>query len=811
MNRPSLGHLISLIECTDDLIWSVDLDYRLAAFNHAAANRIRTYGREAALGMTPEELLPPELAKFWRPLYARALAEGPFQMEYASSEGRTFKLWIHPAVTDGCKGGVAVVGRDITQHKTTEKALEEAERIFLGLYENALEGVYRTTPRGKPLAVNPAAARILGYDSPEDFLSRVTNALEGLWVESSERDGYKEQLRVHSSVHGLETRFKSKSGAVVWVSLYGRRIPAAEGNEEYYEGFFRDITAHKEAEKTARLLASVVESSEDAIFTYSPSGEIQTWNRGAERIYGYLAEEVLLQPVTMLVVPEQQPLIPEYIVNLIQGHAPVHLRVTAQKKDGRRIDISVTSCPIYDASGAAIAISAIARDESAIRQAERRLQESEARFRATFDQAAIGISHIDFEGRYLRCNNRYTEITGYSIEELQKLTIEAIAAPEEVAKTRIRLARLKSHPGHGERLEKRIRRKDGSISWIRITSSVQHDADGRPLHIIGFVEDINAQKSAEEQIATAVEAMRASEVRYRTAFETSIDVICISRLADGRIIDANQAFIDSLGWSREELAGKNGADLGMWLRSEDRDAWFTKMHRDGECRGSKVQMRKRNGEIFWAEISSSVIEVDGERCIMSLGRDVSRVLEAEEKIRNLAFYDALTNLPNRRLLADRFHQLSAHAKRHESKIGLLYIDLDQFKPINDELGHATGDLVLSTVAARIKETLRTTDTVARIGGDEFVVVLAEVQGREDAVRVAEMIRCVIANPITSPQGNQLTASASIGAAIYPDDAEDMRTLLHCGDEAMYEAKKRGGSKVACYEPLRTASEHAAMA
>ncbi len=811
MSTPSLENLISLIESTNDLIWSVDLDYRLAAFNHAFANRIQIYGREAAVGKTQEELLPPERVEFWLPLYTRALAEGPFQMEYASSGDRTIELRFHPILTGGRKRGIAVFGRDITQHKTIEKALGEAQRKFRDLYEGALEGVYRTTPRGKPLAVNPAAARILGYDSPEDFLSRVTNSLEDLWVEGSERDGFKEQLRVHNSVHGFEARFKSKTGTVIWVSMDSRRIPAAKGNEEYYEGYFTDITAHKEAEKTASFLASVVESSQDAIFTYSPSGEIQTWNRGAEKMYGYTAEEVLHQPVTMLVVAERQPFIPEYIGELLQGRASVHRQGTARKKDGQRMDISVSSCPIYDSSGAVIAISAIARDESGIRQAEQRLRESEARFRATFDQAAVGIVHIDFDGRYLRCNNKYSEIVGYSMEELQGLTIQAIAAPEEVSKTLVRLERLKSLSGHDERLEKRFRRKDGSVSWMRVTTSVQHDADGRPLHIIGVVEDINAQKSAEEQIAAAVEAMRASEVRYRTAFETSVDAICIARIADGRFIDANQAFIELSGWAREEFTGKNGADLGLWLCSEDRDAWYAKVRGDGECRGWKVRMRKKNKEIGWAEISASQINVDGECCIMAMVRDVSRVLEAEEKIKNLAFYDALTSLPNRRLLEDRFHQLSANAMRHGSKIGLLYIDLDQFKPINDKLGHATGDLVLNTVAARLKEALRTTDTAARIGGDEIVVVLAELQGREDALRIAEMIRCVIANPITIPEGNQLTASASIGTAIYPDDAEDLRKLLLCGDEAMYQAKKRGGGKVQCYEALSAALEHAVMA
>jgi diguanylate cyclase (GGDEF)-like protein/PAS domain S-box-containing protein len=798
MSKPTIDNLTSLIESTDDLIWSVDLDFRVTAFNHAFASRIRIYNREAEVGKAQEELLPPERVRFWLPLYARALAEGPFQMEHSSSGDRTVELRFHPIVDRGRKTGVAVFGRDITQHKTTERALAEAERRFRDLYEGALEGVYRTTPRGKPLAINPAGARILGYDSPQDFLLRVTNALEDLWVESADRDVYKERLRAHNSIHGMEARFKSKTGAVVWVSLEGRRIAAAEGNEECYEGFFKDITARKEAEKAASFLASVVESSEDAIFTYSLSGSIQTWNRGAERMYGYRPEEIIHQPVTMLVDPERREFIPEYIAELIRGHAPVHLRATALKKGGQRIDISVTSCPIYDFSGAAIAVSAIARDESAVREAERQLQESEARYRATFDQAAVGIAHIDFEGRYLRCNERYTEIVGYSMEELRRLTVQAIAAPEEIAGTLVRLEHLKSDPGHASQLEKRFVRKDGSVAWIRVTNSVQHDAAGLPLHIIGVVEDISAQKAAETQAVAALEAMRASEKRYRTAFETSIDAICITRIADGHIMDANQAFIDLFGWSREELIGRTGIDRGFWLCAEDRNAWVATIRRDSECRNLRVQLRKKNAATFWAEISASEIELDGHRCALTLVRDVSTVLQAEEKIRNLAFYDPLTNLPNRRLLEDRFHQLSARAMRHGSKIGLVYIDLDEFKPINDQLGHAVGDLALCAVATRLKESLRAADTASRIGGDEFVALLADLDDREDALRAVEKIRSAMARPFTTHQGRLLTASASIGVAIYPDDGVDMRTLLLHGDEAMYLEKKNRAGKATSY-------------
>lgn len=170
--------------------------------------------------------------------------------------------------------------------------------------------------------------------------------------------------------------------------------------------------------------------------------------------------------------------------------------------------------------------------------------------------------------------------------------------------------------------------------------------------------------------------------------------------------------------------------------------------------------------------------------------------QTEEQVRRMAFYDQLTNLPNRRLLEDRLNQLITQAERARHRMSLLYIDLDKFKPINDDMGHEVGDWLLRSVAQRMQGCLRKSDTVARIGGDEFVALLPDTGNFSDATSAAEKIRAALNVPFVAPNGKSIEISSSIGIALYPDHADNMRDLLRLGDEAMYRAKNAGRNTVA---------------
>ncbi|OIQ71466.1 cyclic di-GMP phosphodiesterase Gmr [mine drainage metagenome] len=215
----------------------------------------------------------------------------------------------------------------------------------------------------------------------------------------------------------------------------------------------------------------------------------------------------------------------------------------------------------------------------------------------------------------------------------------------------------------------------------------------------------------------------------------------------------------------------------------------------GCCRFEWLQRRVDNHAVFATEVLLSTLALDGEPVLQASVRDITERKRLEDEVRQLAFYDPLTHMPNRRLFHDRLGQTLSRARRNQSRMALLVIDLDKFKPVNDDYGHEAGDWLLQAVARRIESCLRASDTAARVGGDEFLVLLPDVQKSQDALAVAEKIRAELEREFVTPSELQLHASSSIGIAIYPDDANTEQDLLRLGDRAMYRAKNLGGHLV----------------
>jgi PAS domain S-box-containing protein len=203
----------------------------------------------------------------------------------------------------------------------------------------------------------------------------------------------------------------------------------------------------------------------------------------------------------------------------------------------------------FDAQGKPVRMQGIIKDITEHKLSEMQLRESEQSYRSTFEQAAVGIVHSTFDGRYLRCNARFAEIIGYPLEEIPGMTIEQITFPEDLAESERSHRRVASGETDTVTVEKRYLRKDGSVTWVKVTASIQRDAEGRALHQIAVIEDINARKTAEQRLAEAAEALRASEAHYRTVFQTSVDGVAISRFRDGKYIDVNIVGTQLLGRS----------------------------------------------------------------------------------------------------------------------------------------------------------------------------------------------------------------------------------------------------------------------
>ena len=299
----------------------------------------------------------------------------------------------------------------------------------------------------------------------------------------------------------------------------------------------------------------------------------------------------------------------------------------------------------------------------------------------------------------------------------------------------------------------------------------------------------------EQRLYEADEMMRLSS----TVFNTVDEAILVSN-ADNLIIMVNPAFTRVTGYTQEDVIGKNPHVLSSGMHDE---AFYREFWRQLTSNGSwsgEVSNRRKSGEVYieWASIKQ-VCDLQGKLThYVAAFSDITARKASEENIRHQAQYDALTDLPNRVLLFDRLQQALAQAKRDKNRLGLMYLDLDKFKQVNDNLGHAIGDQLLQQVSSRMRGCMRKMDTVARIGGDEFVVLLPVIDSELDALIVAEKIRLVLNQPFEI-DGQSVSISSSTGIAIYPEHGENEDEITCNADIAMYHAKESGRNNVTLFE------------
>ena len=295
-----------------------------------------------------------------------------------------------------------------------------------------------------------------------------------------------------------------------------------------------------------------------------------------------------------------------------------------------------------------------------------------------------------------------------------------------------------------------------------------------------FGLDVTSRKQAEKRLLID------SQV-----FESASEAVVITD-ADRRILDVNRAFTAITGYSREEILGEN---IGV-LSSGRHDAIFYEdmwecVRQQGSWQG-EVWDRRKNGEVFpkWVSISAVKDEAGRISRFIGLFSDISVMKQTQEQLYEMAHYDSLTGLPNRRYFLDRLRDSIEQGRRTREGLALMFVDLDSFKMVNDNLGHRAGDQLLREVAARIRQCVRESDTVARMGGDEFTVILSQVRTSDSAVIVARKILQRIYEPVELDQ-KEFFVSSSIGIAVFPDDAQDVEGLLQSADTALYKAKDLG--------------------
>jgi diguanylate cyclase (GGDEF)-like protein/PAS domain S-box-containing protein len=397
------------------------------------------------------------------------------------------------------------------------------------------------------------------------------------------------------------------------------------------------------------------------------------------------------------------------------------------------------------------------------------------------------------------CAYRYQNVTvpdflGYTPEQVAEISEKSlfyvwVGHPDETADG---LAALEAQRALrvGDTFQRlfRLRNGDGAYRWysLRVVSFSQFE-DGSVREVLGLLRDVH-------EVVEASARLTESERRFRELFDRSPAGTAIVD-DDGHFGEVNDALCSFLGRSRDELIGSCYDDV---LHPEDReDARAARIRYTAITTGThRVERRflRADGTVRWGRLSvTRVIDEDRPTNLVSL-EDVTGVKEVEDRLRHAAMHDMLTSLPNRRMLTDRLDRALTRRHRSGGHLAVLFIDLDGVKNVNDELGHETGDALLVSVAERLSAALRATDTVARVGGDEFVVVCPDLESLDEIPVVAERLLRAARVEMFAPEGaggRPLTATASIGIAVATATLDSVETLLRAADNAMYEAKRSG--------------------
>ncbi|HJU84109.1 MAG TPA: EAL domain-containing protein, partial [Holophagaceae bacterium] len=588
-----------------------------------------------------------------------------------------------------------------------------------------------------------------------------------------------------------------------------------------------DLSSRKAAE--ARVAESesryrlISESMQDLICLHEPDGRYRYVSPSVRDLLGFEPQELIgVDPYTLF-HPDDIPAIQASHREALapgQGHTFVQYRL--RRKDGSYVWMETLTRPIRDAEGRIVKLQTSSRDITARRAAEEDRRRAEQRFRHLIENSADGLILGTIDGAITYSSPAASAILGYSEAELAKVDPYVLVHPEDEPRAKELLhGEVAAHPGVPYRIELRLQRKDDAWRWLEITFTNRMDDPSVQALVVNFrditdrkMEDILetdrrtvlelvAQNTPLEQtlahLALLLEHQRpgmmgglmlVSEGRLHVGAAPSLPPEFLAAMADLPTELGNGSCAEAARSGMPVLAA-NIATHASWANRRDlaqahklRAAWsYPIISASGHVLGT-LSLYDRSPRIAH----------DADLELMAMASRLAAVaiehLELTEQLAHQAQHDALTGLPNRLLFEDRLRQAMGRARRLKHHLAVLYMDLDRFKHINDTLGHGAGDLLLREAAQRLESRTRQSDTLARMGGDEFTLVLTELKDPQDAARVAAKMLEAMRDPF-EVDGHELFVSASIGISLFPSDGEEPSILQRCADTAMYRAKEKG--------------------
>jgi diguanylate cyclase (GGDEF)-like protein/PAS domain S-box-containing protein len=771
-------------------------------FIDANAAFLGTYGyeREEIIGYTSAELGLWENPNHREHVINRVLQEGlvsNIEVNYRRKSDPTKRTLLASLDTFDLAGEPCMVGFvfDITDRKRAKDYLQESERKYRLSSQRLSQVIWATNvgtwewniPTGD-VQLNERWAEIVGYSLAElepvsidtrirfahpDDLKRSTELVERCFTRESE-------------AYYCEIRMRHKNGDWIWVQDCGRVVEwSQDGKPVQMSGTHQDITERKLAEEKIRASESrlqiLLETASDGIHVLDMRGNMVQFSDSFSTMLGYAFEETakLNMADWEAAIPKEQQ---QNIINRLVRE-PARFETKFRCKDGTLIDVEINAKGV-ELEGSHY-LYASARDITQRKALENELIASKAEIEDLYENSPCGYHSLDKDGTYERINATELDWLGYRREDIlgiKKATDFFSPVSRKIFKDNF------AHfmrEGHIENLEFELLGKNGITRHVIVSATAIKDGEGRFLKSRSVMYDITELKNARETLERLMHEQQAM---------LDNELVGIVKLKGRRTVWLNKAMEHIFGYGPGEMDGQSSrimfADDASFQRLGE--VAYPVLKSNGIYR-TQLELVRKDGKKLWIDASGVLLpNVDEEFLWMMV--DNSLIKQYQDKIEHIAFHDSLTGLPNRLLLTDHLHKALAYAERSNQMLAVCFLDLDGFKPVNDTFGHDAGDKLLIEIARRLQACIRANDTVGRMGGDEFVLALTGLANADEYQSALRRVVEVVNRPVLLDETHEVCVTASIGIALFPQDAVTPDALLRHADQAMYNAKQRGKNR-----------------
>jgi diguanylate cyclase (GGDEF)-like protein/PAS domain S-box-containing protein len=694
-------------------------------------------------------------------------------------------------------GGLALVELTISPVKGSDRNLAgyaavglclekpiPCESGFDNLLNNLGVGVYRSSAdsKGRFLNVNPAFARMFGFSEPAGIMG---HSIVSFYHSPQDREIFLATLKKYGRVEDYVLRLKTKDGVAFYASCTASL--ERQGSLQWIDGALMDITSRclteKALEDSEERFRCLSENVPDIIYTLNTDGSFSYVNPAWKKVLGHETEEVLGRHFSDFSKPGQADRFKKIFERISKEALTVHVNCTLRHKDGHDRILDLSGAPNLDSQGRLLGVVGMLKDITLREEALQLLQKSQADLARAQKMAGLATWELDLERETFQCSEGVFKIYGVKNPGRPFTTEDFLKSvhPGDRKKVEQVLKGL-TELTDGISLEHRIIKPDGSEGVVSQVAELIQGPNNEPRALAGAVQDITELKKSEQRTRLLARVV-----------ENTIEGIMVTD-EKASIVLVNQAFTAITGYEAKQVVGANPRILSSGRHPGD---YYQRMWRsllkEGYWQG-EIWNKRKDATLYPAWLTITAVKDHKDRVSHYVGvfHDITEVKRNERKIAFQAYHDALTGLPNRLLFHDRLQMAIAHANRKGLHLAVMFLDLDNFKDINDSLGHHVGDLLLEKVARRISRWVRGEDTVARLGGDEFIMLLLGSEKGVQAEKVAQRILHSLAEPFYIKE-HELFITGSIGITIYPTDGKDPQTLLSNADLAMYQAKDQGRS------------------